>query len=182
MSLTSIFSYNALESNLSHNIKWTLLSHVKYIVTSVGFESLWPSPLKDENFGDTTPTRLTNKPMFGVEFMGLQNIATGNKGIYIVSYRGPRRQITLKHEWAKMSESRRLCFLHDSILANLGELERKQSLDIYDFANKNNPPSKTGKIMNLEFIDSSFDVDDNTGERFDSCDWSFAIEERDTGL
>lgn len=182
MSIETIHNYPILADDHVYNIKWTLLSHVKYITQSKEFTLVWDTPLGDENYMDAIPGSFQGKPIFGVEFMGMQEVAGGKKGVYIISYRGSHGAIKIKSEWGIESPSRKLGFIHDSILLNFFSLERKQDLKIYNFVNGDNVPPDTNKLMHLEFVGSNFLQDEESGERANGIDWTFLISERGFGI
>lgn len=166
-------------SNLVHNVKWTLLSNLRYIVSQKDFNGFWEPKLTDENFADSTPSKLMGKPMFGVEFMGKPE---GIEGLYEMAYRGPRSTIELNHTWALMSPASKLGFIHDSVILTLAEEERRQRVKLYDFTEESAVPTDTGKLLKLEFIESSFEIDEATGERREGINWVYSVTERPTAL
>jgi len=178
MSIESIHSYPILINEMIHNMKWTILSHLKYIVLSNDFNDKWEPHLTDRNFVDSTPSFLTTTPLFGVEFQGNQEITEGLAALFEIVYRGITGPIELEHGWGVMSPSRRLSFIHDSICLNFYELDRLQNIRIYNFTEPSNIPSDTGKLMMMKFVESSFVTDDQTGSRMDGINWVYEVRER----
>lgn len=179
--ITSMHSYKVREVELSYNIKWTILSHVKYIVTtSKVLASLFDSEftkLREESFIDSLPESRTPYPQFAVDYLGERMNPGGTLGTYVISFRGADNSFMPNSMYGIMTLKRKLQLLHDTIVATLGDSaqEDNSGLKLYDFTAEGNEPAGTGLNFNLSFEETTFEADPATGRQMGGIDWVFSV-------
>ena len=172
------------EDDLSYNVKWTLLMHVRHIAKSDTFKKLFGKDLPDTSFIDSTPFEWGTDPMFGVEYMGVREEVPGASeavGLYVISYRGASQPLQPRHEFGVDSRSRNLLFLHDSYKLNFKNWgEGSLGMVVYNFRNKDNPPTPIApdKSITLIFLESSFPLSEQSQRRLEGFDLVYGIVER----
>lgn len=179
--IESIHNYKILEEFTTYNMKWTLLSHVKYIVLSEELSGIWEPKLTDHSFVDSTPSKFQTVPIFGVDFMGRGEVNNRNSYMFEVVYRGLRQSIGLSHEWGKPTPSKNLSLIHDAVILNIADQDRKQLISLYDFTEESRVPVNTNRFVEFEFVESSYATND-FGEREEGINWVYAIRERGLGI
>lgn len=185
MSLDTILpssEFPVLEDDFSYNVKWTLLMHVRQIVKSDTFKKEFEKDLPDSSFIDSTPLLFGADPIFGVEYMGMREgsseLQAAPGGLYVVGFRGMSMLIEAVNEFGIDSRNRRLLFLHDSIITTLKNRSDAPGMALYNFRNKDNPPTKLGKTFSLTLVESTFPLQESTGGRLEGFDLVYFIEER----
>lgn len=179
--IESVHSYPILQEFTTYNMKWTLLSHVKYIIMSEEFNHVWEPKLNDTSFVDSTPNKFLTVPMFGVDFMGRGEVNNRQSFMFEIVYRGLRQQIALSHEWGIKNPSKNLALVHDAIIINIADQDRRQLIKLFDFKMPNRKPIDTGKMMEFEFVESNYSSNE-FGEREEGINWVYAIRERGLGV
>jgi len=183
MSIEAIHSYQVcIGDEFIYNVKWTILSHLRYMMLSEPLNYIWGEErLSDESFVDSTPARLSSRPLFGVEFMGLERVIaknTFNEGlVFVISYRSRRGNVRLESEYGTISDSRKLILIHDTIITNFGMLSGENKLEVWDFRSEADIPRKLNKLIKMDLRESSFDMDEVTGERANGVDFVYAVNE-----
>ena len=162
--IESLHSYPIGVDNTTYNMKWTLLSHVKYIATREEFNHIWEPKLTDRSFVDSTPSKFMDIQIFGVDFMG-----RGDRGLIA--------RVGLSSEWGEPSPSKNLAFMHDVIILSLAEQNRKQLIKLYDFIEPSRMPKDLKKYIACDFVESNYATND-FGEREEGINWVYAVYER----
>jgi hypothetical protein len=184
MSLDIIISERVDEDDLSYNVKWTLLSHIRQIAKSDTFRRQFDKDLPDSSFIDSTPFEWGVDPVFGVEYMGVREQVGGSfesVGLYIISFRGASQPLQPLNEFGIDSRSRRLLFLHDSMKLNLKNRgEGSTGLTVLNFRNKDNTPTPIApeKTITLVFLESSFPLAEQSTRRLEGFDLVYNVIER----
>jgi len=182
MSMIEQYTYAAALIESSYNIKWTILSNVKYIVTSrqelnrmftgEGME------LQDESFIDFLPENRGAYPVFAVDYLGERLNPSGSTGAYVISYRGNDNNFQLNHSYGIMGVKRHIQHLHDSMIATFKALSHDAGTKLYDFTNPDNAPVDTCKLFTMKLEESSFEQNPMTGRPMGGFDLIYSVELR----
>lgn len=179
MLVTSMHDYKVRELELSYNIKWTILSHIKYMVTtSMILKQLFAdefTKLREESFIDSLPENRTPYPLFAVDYLGEKMNPTGTMGTYVIAYRGAENVFVPNSVHGKMTLKRKLQLLHDTFICTLADVETDNSgLALYDFT-KEGEPKDLCMNFKMNFEETSFEVDPATGRAMGGIDWIFSV-------
>lgn len=180
MLLTSMHTYKVREAEFSYNVKWTILSHVKYMVTtSKILRQLFDdefTKLREESFIDSLPENTVNYPVFAVDYLGEKTNPGGTLGTYVIAYRGAENTFLPNAVHGQMTLKRKLQLLHDTFLITFASIEEDTSgIILYDFTKQGNVPKDTGVNFKMTFEETSFEVDPTTGRALGGIDWIFSI-------
>jgi len=161
-----------------HNVKWTILSHVKHMMMSENLNHLWShNRLDDKSFVDSTPSKIAKRPTFGVEFLGIDKAGNQERMMFVISYRSIRGKIEVVHDFAEMSDSRTQNQIHDTLIRNFEWLSGNNQLEVFDFRHETDLPRNLGKSMSMQLMETTFEMDAETGERANGVDWIYAVVE-----
>lgn len=177
---TSMHTYKVRELELSYNVKWTILSHVKYMVTtSKILRELFDdefNKLREQSFIDSLPENRTSYPQFGVDYLGEKMNPGGTLGTYVIAYRGAENTFLPNHIHGEWTLKRKLQMLHDSFIVTFADIEQDNSgIPLYDFTKQGNVPSDLDVNFKMTFEETSFEVDPATGRAMGGVDWIFSI-------
>jgi hypothetical protein len=177
--MDQIHTYKVMTTDeLVHNVKWTILSHIKHMMLSENLNYVWSqNRLNDECFVDSTPSRIQARPTFGVGFLGIERAGAGERMIFVLSYRSVRGNVVTVSDFAQMSDSRTQNVIHDTIIRNFEWQSGHNQLAIFNFRHGTDVPRETGKAMKMELVETTFEMDQETGERANGIDWVYRVTE-----
>jgi len=171
-----VFNYAVVEPEIVYNIKWTILSHVMHIVNRAKlFNDTFPAGLDSRHFYDAISEEYTSSPAFGIDYLGLRQLEGSYEDLMMLRYVGKRVAIEPKNEHGIMSENRKLLLVHDIVSANLGVLNKKQSLVMYDFSDRKNDPTITSVGFGMTLLESVPALVPNSLARANAMDLTYSI-------
>ena len=165
----------------SYNVKWTLLSHVKYIVTKkkeLNDIFTGANELTDRSFVDFLPENRPAYPVFAVDYLGERNGPTGSVGTYAIEYRGNDSKFELNYSYGIVGVKRSIQVLHDSIIGTLRGEYLSAGIHMYDFTDHNNPPRDTGHLFEITLEESTFEFNPITQKPMGGFDLIYSVQFR----
>ncbi len=182
MSMIEQYSYAVSLIERSYNAKWTILSNVKYMVTSRDeLNAMFQgehNELEERSFVDFLPENRPPYPIFAVDYLGERTNPSGSLGAYVISFRGNDNTFQLNSSYGVVGLKRHIQHLHDSIISTFARLQLEAGMELYDFTNTSNPPVNTSKLFNMILEESSFEQNPQTLRPMGGFDLIYSVQFR----
>jgi hypothetical protein len=171
-----LFDYKPTELQVSYNIKWTILHHIKYIVNRVKlFDNLYPDGLDGTHFYDALSQEYKNLPAFGIDYLGKRVVGAELEDLFLIRYVGMNVQIIPENRFGIVTDNRTLLTLHDLLYYNFEKLSRNNSLIMYTFEHDKLDPNLTQIGFSMELLDSIPSRDEKTHARVNQFEMTYGV-------
>jgi hypothetical protein len=182
--IETIHSYPVKESETTYNIKWTILSHIKYwIGKEKKLIALFDGVLHnvtpaEKSFVDFLPEEAPPHPLFACDFLGFREFDNNVFGrMFAVQYRGVKINFKPSNKFGENNANRGLEFLHDTLIKNFSYMSIHAGIEIYNFTIPDRIPVGMKHKMAMYLEESLFEFDPDTLVRRNGINWIFRVHE-----
>jgi hypothetical protein len=161
-----MFTYVPEDVEFAYNIKWTILSHIRYMLNyRQVFEDLPNKILPESHLYDSLSDTYNNLPAFGIDYIGKRSPDEQGEDLFAIKFISRGYDVSPGFIWGNQTLNRLVLKIHDFLMHNFSELSRGNNLIIYDFGKISISPEPTSTSFSMRLIESSIDRGDIDAKR-----------------